>query len=188
MNTQKTHRSIAVTLAAAVALAVGSVWAAEPVEMTKDAKQTIDVFKKADPGLTKLFTESVGYAVLPKVSKGAVGVGAAVGKGVLFEKGISTGKVDMTQITVGASLGGQTYSELIFFQNESALNDFKKGNVTLSAQAGAIAASEGASATARWEKGIQVYTIAKGGLMFEASVGGQRFTYTPFDKEKLGLR
>jgi lipid-binding SYLF domain-containing protein len=160
--------------------------AAQTVDVTKDVKEaqeTIAVFKKADPGLSRFFDKAVGYAVFPTVGKGAIGVGGAAGSGVVFEKGKAIGKASLTQVTVGAQLGGQTYSEVIFFETEAALTDFKKGSLALAAQASAVAAAKDASANAKYEKGVAIFTTGKGGLMVEASVGGQKFAFEPFGKK-----
>jgi lipid-binding SYLF domain-containing protein len=160
--------------------------AAQTVDVTKDVKEaqeTIAVFKKADPGLSRFFNDAVGYAVFPTVGKGAIGVGGATGSGVVFEKGKAIGRASLTQVTVGAQLGGQTFSEVIFFETEPAFTDFKKGTFALAAQVGAIAASKGASANAKYQSGVAVFTLGKGGLMFEASVGGQKFGFEPFAKK-----
>ena len=99
---------------------------------------------------------------------------------MLFESGKATGKVNLTQVTVGLALGGQSYSELILFEDKSTLDTFKRSQFSMAAQVSAVAASAGASANAKYVSGVQVYTITKGGLMYEASVGGQKFTFTPW--------
>jgi Las17-binding protein actin regulator len=160
--------------------------AADTVDVTKDVKEaqeTIAVLKKADPSLSRFFDTAVGYAVFPTVTKGAVGVGGAAGSGVVFEKGNAIGKASLTQATVGAQLGGQTYSEIIFFETAPAFTDFKKGTFALAAQASAVAASAGKSANANYQNGVAVFTVGKGGLMAEASVGGQKFGFEPFAKK-----
>jgi lipid-binding SYLF domain-containing protein len=159
---------------------------AQTMDATKDVKEaqdTIAVFKKVDPGLSRFFDKAVGYAVFPTVTKGAIGVGGATGSGVVFEKGKAIGKASVTQVTVGAQLGGQTYSEVIFFETPGALADFKRGALALAAQASAVAASKDASTNAKYENGVAVFTTGKGGLMFEASVGGQKFAFEPFGKK-----
>lgn len=150
----------------------------------EDAQATIAVFKKADPGLSRFFERSAGWAVFPTVGKGAIGVGAAHGSGVVFQGGHAVGTCTLTQLTVGFQLGGQAYSEIIFLENEKTLADFKKGSFALAAQVSAVAAAEGASANAKYQQGVAVFTIAKGGLMYEASVGGQKFSFEPFGKKK----
>jgi lipid-binding SYLF domain-containing protein len=159
---------------------------AQTVDVAKDVKEaqeTIAVFKKTDPGLSRFFDKAVGYAVFPTVGKGAIGVGGAAGSGVVFEKGRAIGKASLTQVTVGAQLGGQTFSEVIFFETEPAFTDFKKGTLALAAQVSAVAAAKGASANAKYQNGVAVFTTGKGGLMFEASVGGQKFGFEPFAKK-----
>ena len=174
----------------AVALVLGVLnWAvaadttSDVAKEIKEARDTISAFKKADPSLPRFFAAAVGYAVFPTVTKGAVGIGGASGSGVLFEKGKATGKVALSQVTIGAQLGGQTYSEIIFFESPPALNDFKNGTMALAAQVSAVAASAGASENAKYQNGVAVFTTGKGGLMFEASVGGQKFRFEPFPKK-----
>ena len=169
-----------VTAACSLAL-VGTARAADPV---KEAKDTITVFKKADPGISKFFESAAGYAVFPTIGKGAIGIGGAGGSGILFEKGKAVGKTSMAQVTIGLQLGGQSYSEVVFFETDAAMNDFKKGNFALAAQVSAVAAAAGASANANYANGVAVFTVAKGGLMYEASVGGQKFGYEPFGGKK----
>jgi lipid-binding SYLF domain-containing protein len=155
------------------------------MDVTRDvteAQETIAVFKKTDPGLSRFFDHAVGYAVFPTVVKGAIGVGGASGSGVVFEKGKAVGKAHLTQGTIGAQIGGQTYSEVIFFETASALTDFKKGALALAAQVSAVAASAGASKDAKYQEGVAVFTHEKGGLMAEASVGGQKFSFEPFGR------
>jgi lipid-binding SYLF domain-containing protein len=149
-------------------------------DSVKKANQAIAAMKKADAGLEKFFSEAVGYAVFPKVGKGAVGVGGAHGSGVLFEGGKTTGKTTMSQLTVGLQLGGQTYSEVVFFENDATLANFKKGDFAFAAQISAVAIKTGASANAKYQDGVAVFTMTKGGLMYEASVGGQKFSFEPF--------
>jgi len=177
------------TLGMAIALALSLVTAAvaadkdDTAKLIREAQNTVAVFKKADPGLSKFFDKAVGYVVFPTVTKAAIGVGGAGGKGVLFEKGKPTGKASLTQVTVGAQLGGQTYSEIIFFETAQALDDFKNSTLALAAQVSAVAAKKGASDNADFQNGVAVFTIGKGGLMFEASVGGQKFKFEPFAKK-----
>ena len=174
--------SLIVPLLMAVGLSC-SVQAGKQARLTKEVQETIKMFKKADPGMDKLFKEAKGYVVFPKVSKGAFGVGAAKGKGQLFAAGQLQGEATLTQVTIGFQLGGQVYSEVIFFDEEKALKDFQKGNVEFSAQVSAVAAAEGASKNAKFVNGVAVFTLAKGGLMYEASIGGQKFSYHPYDKK-----
>jgi len=136
-------------------------------------------FKEKDPGMAKVFADAHGYAVFPTVAKGAIGIGGARGKGDVFERGKRIGKATLTQVTLGFQLGGQAYSEVIFFKDKTALDDFKRGNFEFDAQVSAIALSARASRDLAYNRGVAIVTMAKGGLMYEASVGGQKFSYKP---------
>jgi lipid-binding SYLF domain-containing protein len=144
-----------------------------------DAASVLAKFKEKDPGFEKVFAEAHGYAVFPTVGKGAIGIGAARGKGDVFERGVLVGKTTLTQLTVGFQLGGQAYSEIILFKDKTALDDFKRGNFELNAQASAIAVTARASRDIAYNRGVAILTMGKGGLMYEASVGGQKFTFKP---------
>jgi len=148
----------------------------------RHAEKAVAQLQVADPGLTKLFEDAAGYAVFATVGKGGVGVGGARGSGVLYEKGVATGKTTLTQLTVGLQLGGQAYTEVIFFDTEKSLSTFKNGEFAMAAQVSAVAASAGASKNAKYVEGVSVFTLAKGGVMAEASVGGQKFSYRPYQK------
>ena len=130
--------------------------------------------------MKNLFDNSVGYVIFPNVGKGAIGIGGAAGNGILYERGEAVGKAKMKQVTVGFQFGGQAYREVIFFESKDALDQFKGGNFELSAQASAVAATKGASADVKYRNGIMIFTQEKGGLMYEASVGGQKFDYSAF--------
>jgi lipid-binding SYLF domain-containing protein len=177
-------RSVLAAVALTLAFGLGS---APPASAADDgvskAHDTVAQMKKADPGLAKFFSGAVGYAVFPNVAKGAIGVGGAHGSGVLFEGGTAIGKTTMSQVTVGFQLGGQAYSEIVFFENAGTLANFKHGNFAFAAQVSAVAIKSGASANAKYQNGVAVFTMAKGGLMYEASVGGQKFDYEPFGKK-----
>lgn len=148
-------------------------------EFEQQVRETIDQFKKTDPGMKKFFNTAQGYVVFPTVGKGGVGLGGTRGKGLVYERGKVVGKAKLTQVTLGFQLGGQTYSEVIFLENKETMDAFKQGNFALSAQASAVAAAAGASADAKYRLGVAVFTVAKGGLMYEASVGGQTFKVVP---------
>ncbi|MGZ6079256.1 MAG: YSC84-related protein [Myxococcaceae bacterium] len=171
-------------LLVAVALVVAPTALADDTALISEAQATIATFKKTDPKIEKFFSSAAGYAVFPTIAKGAVVVGGAGGDGVLFVGGKPVGKSSMGQASIGLQLGGQTYSEVVFFETPSSLSDFKKGNFALAAQASAVALSAGAAANAKYEKGVAIFTATKGGLMYEASVGGQKFGYEPFGAAK----
>jgi lipid-binding SYLF domain-containing protein len=161
-----------------------------------DYTDTIKAFQKASESAS-FFGNSYGYAVFPTIGKGGIVVGAAHGKGRVYVKGAHVGDATMTQLTVGAQLGGQAYSQIIFFQDKRAFDEFTTGEFEFGAQATAVAITAGASAQATtggtgagksitsdkaqvassYQKGMAVFTVAKGGLMYEASIGGQKFTY-----------
>jgi len=173
-----TTRSLLLALAA-LPLLLGADRPAGDDLHTKVMK-TIEAFKKADPGIQKFFNSSAGYAVFPSIGKGAIGVGGAHGNGELIVGGKAIGKCSMTQVTVGFQLGGQSYSEVIFFEQANTLDGFKKGDFAFAAQASAVAVTAGASADAAYRNGVAVFTQAKGGLMYEASIGGQKFSFEAY--------
>jgi lipid-binding SYLF domain-containing protein len=158
--------------------------------------------KKAfiDAGAAEIFNTAYGYALFPSIGKGGIGIGGAHGKGRVFAGGQMTGTTSMTQVTVGFQLGGQVFSQVIFFEDKRAYDEFTSGNFEFGAQATAVALTAGASAsvgggagasvgvsggqnnanaTGSYRKGIATFTIAKGGLMYEAALGGQKFSFTP---------
>jgi lipid-binding SYLF domain-containing protein len=144
-----------------------------------EVAEAIVEFKKSDPAMVEFFKKAYGYAVFPTVAKAGIGIGAAHGTGKVYEKGAMVGKTTVTQVTIGFQLGGQAYREIIFFEDKAALDHFKGGNFELGAQASAVAATAGASADADYSGGVAIFTLAKGGLMYEASVGGQKFSFDP---------
>lgn len=163
-------------------------------------EDTIKVFSNAGES-GDFFNKSYGYAVFPTIGKGGMGIGAAHGSGKVYEKGKYVGDATMTQLTIGLQLGGQAYSQIIFFEDERAFKEFTDGNFEFGAQASAVAITAGASASAstsgssagasggkndantvgRYHKGMAVFTVAKGGLMYEATIGGQEYKYKPKD-------
>jgi len=154
----------------------------EAKSMGQQVKESIQLFKSDSTNVAKLFDTAYGYAVLPSVGKGGAGIGAAHGEGQVFEKGKLIGTCEMTQFTIGLELGGQKYDEVIFFETKDTLNQFRNSEWAMSAGVNAVAAASSASADAKYQNGVMVFTIAKGGLMVEASVGGQKFKFTPLDK------
>ncbi|HET7527081.1 MAG TPA: lipid-binding SYLF domain-containing protein [Burkholderiaceae bacterium] len=164
--------------------------------LADDYTDAIAVFQKASESKS-FFGTAHGYAVFPTVGKGGIVVGAAHGDGRVYEKGKYVGDVSMTQLSVGAQLGGQAFSEIIFLQDKRAFDEFTKGEFEFGAEVSAVAITAGVSAEATtggtgagksitsdkaevrstYQKGIAVFTVAKGGLMYEATVKGQKFTY-----------
>jgi lipid-binding SYLF domain-containing protein len=144
-----------------------------------DSKKAKMEFIKTDSLMKSLFNNSLGYAIFPNVGKGAVGIGGAAGNGAVYEKGKNIGTAKMVQVTAGFQFGGQAYREVIFFENKEALDNFKENKLEFSGQVSAIAAKAGASANVKYRNGVLVFTQGKAGLMYEAAIGGQKFTYTP---------
>jgi len=184
-------RLVAILGITVVSLSVGAAWAAN------SCTDTANLFRKAGQS-ANFFKTSYGYAVFPTIGKGGVGVGGAYGNGCVFAKGKQVGETSMAQVTIGFQLGGEGFSEIIFFQDERSFKEFTGGNfefgadaqavaITLAAQAkaGSTGASAGASVTKHdattaapgYHKGMATFTIIKGGLMYEASIGGQKFSY-----------
>jgi|SRR5678815_1924867 len=166
-------------LAAFAAVLSASTAQAVDEDVSKQAQQSIADFKRVDPSLQSFFSQSAGYAVFPKVGKGGFIVGGAHGDGRVYEKGKLVGRATMTQASIGAQAGGQTFAEVIFFESQAALNDFKAGKFEMSAEVSAVVAAEGASKTAKYKQGIAVFTMPLKGVMVQASVGGQKFKYAP---------
>ena len=141
---------------------------------------TIKEFKSADKGLNKFFNGSYGYAVFPSIGKGAIGVGGAHGNGILYKSGSPVKKTSMSQVSVGFQWGGQSYQEIIFLEDQRAYDNYVEGKTKLAAQASAVAVTAGASADAAYNDGVAIFTAVNGGLMYEASVGGQKFKTKDF--------
>lgn len=154
----------------------GSVGGWDP-EALENANNIIISYVEKDPELETFFDKAYGYAVFPTIGKGAIGIGGAHGRGTVFEQGNPVGKTSMTQITIGLQFGGQAYSEIIFFENKEVLDLFKTSRYELNTQASAVAVTLGVSADLSYTDGVAIVTMSKGGLMYEASVGGQKFEY-----------
>ena len=145
-----------------------------------EANNTIKEFLEKDAGMDKFFSSANGYAVFPGIGKGGLGIGGAAGKGTVYKGGTAVADVKMSQVTIGFQAGGQKYAEIIFFQNADTYDDFIAGNYEFAAQVSAVALTSGVSADAAYKDGILVVTMAIGGLMYEASVGGQKFKVTRY--------
>jgi lipid-binding SYLF domain-containing protein len=130
--------------------------------------------------MKKHFSNAYGYVIFPNVGKGGIGIGGAAGNGVVYENGTEIGMAKLTQLSIGFQWGGQAYREIIFFESKETMDRFKESKVELSAQASAVAVTAGASADAKYVDGVMIFTMQKGGLMYEASVGGQKFKFNPF--------
>ncbi len=153
---------------------------ADDKRLIEDSKGAQAEFIKADGLMKNLFDNAHGYVIFPNVGKGAIGVGGAAGNGIVYEQGKAVGKAKMKQVSVGFQFGGQAYREVIFFDNKEALDRFKAGKFEFSGQASAVAATSGASTNVKYREGVMVFTQEKKGLMYEASIGGQKFGYSSF--------
>jgi len=144
--------------------------------------KSIDVLKKLKKikRLKPYFKEAKGYVVFPNVGKVGIGIGGARGSGEVFENNKVIGSATLTQLSVGFQLGAQAFSQIIFFQNKNDLDRFTEGNFEFDASASAALITEGANASADYSNGAAVFTFSKGGLMYEASIGGQKFSYQSY--------
>lgn len=146
-------------------------------DIRAEADTALAKAERSDPSLANLIRGSKAYAVYPSIGKGGFIVAGAYGKGVLYEGGSFSGYSDITQASVGATVGGQAYTEIIVFSTTDAIEQFKTGKLAFDAQATAVAVKAGAGANAKFNKGVAIFTMGEAGLMVEASVGGQRFSY-----------
>ncbi|WP_040303887.1 YSC84-related protein [Algoriphagus machipongonensis] len=146
-------------------------------QIIEDSQEAKEAFLEDDEGMSQFFENSYAYIILPNVGKGGLGIGGAAGNGVAFEQGEMIGFAKMTQVTIGFQAGGQLYSEVVFFETKEKFDRFKESKIEMAAQVSAVAAASGASLNAEYVDGVAVFTRTKGGLMYEASVGGQQFKY-----------
>ena len=147
-----------------------------------EVQGAIAIFKAKDPDIDRFFKQSYGYAVLPKVFKGGFFVGGAYGRGEVYEQGNMAGFCNMTQATLGFSFGGEFFREIIFFRDNTDLNKFKTEEFVFTAQASALAISAGVAAKTDYKDGMAVFIMTDTGLMVDASIGGQKFKYSPVIK------
>jgi lipid-binding SYLF domain-containing protein len=177
---------------AAAGLAGAALWAAmvggcatapateeKKAALSSEVQSAISQARAKDPDVKAFMDKAYGYAVFPSVGKGAVGIGGAYGRGQVFEQEKLIGYCDLTQATIGLQLGGQAYTEIICFQNKEALENFKSGKLKFAAQASAVAIQAGVGANLKYSDGVSVMTMGESGLMYEASIGGQQFSYQP---------
>lgn len=134
-------------------------------------------FIKSDPLMKALFDKAYGYVIFPNVGKAGLGIGGAAGNGVVYQQNKRIGMAKLSQLSIGFQAGGQAYREVIFFETKKELDRFKESRFEFSAQASAVAVTEGASANVKYTDGVMVFTMQKGGLMYEASIGGQKFKF-----------
>jgi lipid-binding SYLF domain-containing protein len=189
----KTYRRSMIIIAAMFALLISNLAQADKVS------ETVEVFKKSE-AVKPFFESAYGYAVFPTIGKAGIGIGGAYGEGEVYAQGKATGTASLVKLSVGFQFGGQAFSEMIFFEDKRAYDEFTSGDFEFDATASAVAITAGAQAKAGTEgatagasagpatgaqaktsyhKGMAVFVHAKGGLMYEASIGGQKFSFKP---------
>ena len=160
----------------------------DPIKKSRDpdtgARQktivALEAFKEI-PELQPFFEQADGFAVFPNVAKAGIGIGGAGGKGEVFQNAKVIGSTSLKQISIGFQLGGQAFMEIIFFKEQRDTDRFTEGNFEFGAQASAVLIKQGVSVETAYSNGIAVFTIAKGGLMYEASIGGQKFRFESYE-------
>jgi len=146
-------------------------------ELKENADEALSKMLVQSPKLKTFKNQAYAYVIFPKVTKAGVGIGGAAGRGIVYQDDKAIGSSKLKQASIGLQLGGQQYSEAIFFKDKEAFEKFTNGNLKFDAQASAVAITEGASADLSYSGGVAVFTQTRGGLMYEASIGGQHFTY-----------
>lgn len=148
-------------------------------ERLQESKEALNEMIENSPKLQTFKDKAYGYVVFPRVTKAGIGIGGAAGTGIVFKNHVDVGSSKLKQASVGLQLGGEQYSEAIFFENKKAYDNFINGKLKFDAQASAVAITAGASIDAAYHDGVAVFTRTKGGLMYQASIGGQHFKYEP---------
>ena len=148
-------------------------------QLLEQSAATLKDMSRVDPGVEELARKGHGYALFPEVGKGGLVFGGAYGRGVVYEQGQHVGYADLTFGSFGLQLGGQTYSELIVFENKAALERFQQGRLDFAAGASAVILMNGAAANARFVEGTVVIVRSLTGAMAEAAIGGEQFKYVP---------
>jgi len=171
-----------------------------PIPVCADSySDTIEIYKKSE-SVQPFFKNAYGYAVFPTIGKGGIGIGGAFGKGKVYKKGNVTGETTLIKMNIGFQLGGQAFSEIIFFEDQRAYEEFTSGNFEFDASASAVAITAavqakagtegttagvsagpatGKQAPSSYRKGMAIFVHTTGGLMYEATIGGQKFNFTP---------
>ena len=157
----------------------GSVSKEERDTLFKQAQASRQEWNKVDPQFEAFAKKGYGFAFFPEITKAGFVVGGASGRGVVYEKGEHIGYADLTQMSVGFQAGLQDYSQLIVFENQSAMDKFKRNEIDFGANASAVVADKGAAMGAQFVDGVAVFVRPTGGAMAEASVGGQQIAYLP---------
>jgi lipid-binding SYLF domain-containing protein len=148
-------------------------------ELHAESKATVRRMAEEDPGLQPVVEKAYAYAVFPSVGKATAVIGGAYGKGEVFQGDQLVGYAGLVQLTVGVQLGGQTFSEIVVFENEEALKRFKVGRTAFAANASAVLVKAGAAASSNYDEGAMVFVSSEGGMMIEAAIGAQKFIFKP---------
>ena len=174
-----TMRVLMITLVALLTACSASRAGWDPADEA-NAERTIGMFRKNDPSLERFFSKAYGYAVFSNIYKGGfMVIGGGHGKGVVYRQGMPIGRSTVTLVNVGPQLGGQAFSEIIFFRDRAALENFKQGNFELSAQAGVVIVKAGMATNTDYSDGVAVFAMPNGGLMGELTIGAQKFSFKP---------
>lgn len=154
----------------------------------KGVQATLQRLEAKDPGLGKMLKKAYGYAVFPNVGKAALVVGGSYGRGEVYERGKLVGYATIGQTTLGVQVGGDTFSEVIAFENKEAMERFKRGRLAFAANASAVLVKAGAAGSVNYEKGVAVLVYSRGGMLLEAAIGGQKFKFRPIDEARREQR
>lgn len=173
---------LAVALVGFTACASAPKTGPERARLETSASDTLSQMIAQDADLQPMLDRSAGYAVFPEIGKGALIVGGATGNGVLYENGQPVGYVMLDEASFGLQAGGETFAELIIFETPEALAQIKRGDFEVSGKVSATALTSGAAAGARFEDGLAVFVLPKGGLMVDVSVAGQQIDYRGKDE------
>lgn len=180
------QRLLTLLLFSACSITSSAAW--DPMKESRDpdtgaSKKTMIALKafRAVPELEAFFEQANGFALFHNVAKGGIGIGGASGKGEVFQSGQVLGSASLKQISLGFQFGGQAFREIIFFKEKQDTDRFTEGHFEFGAQASAVLIKQGVSVETAYSNGVAVFTMAKGGLMYEASIGGQKFSFKPYD-------
>ena len=183
LNTARATILFALTLAAGLLAGCSTAPKSETARenLHDDVSVTLRTMQREDPTLQDFITKAHAYALFPSVGKGGLIAGGAYGRGEVYEADKMIGFADLSQATIGAQAGGQEFAELIVFESQGALDRFKQNKLRFAANASAVALKSGTARTARYDDGVAVFTRPTGGLMFEAAIGGQSFSFRPVE-------
>lgn len=173
----KKGKIITVVLAFIISITMNAQVGSWNPELTKDSNEALQTMIQKKPKLESFYNKSYGYVVFPKITKAGFGVGGAMGKGIVFKNHEVVGLSKLKQASFGLQFGGQQYREIIFFENQASFLKFTNGKLKFDGQASAVALKKGVSIDVAYQDGVAVFTMTKGGLMYEASIGGQHFKY-----------